>query len=259
MDKPRKRAAPATNVPVPYNPMTGKYSPLSRLAEKMHVAVLKVTAIHDDYLTCKGFLPDTCKFFKSVNVAKPHALQKTPWDGATVTFPDYDREYAYTDDNTRTVTIDPGGANEREVVETVNQPYFVDDLLICAKPMTHIGETPGVPVETESKPGDYLDIMWDEDGKPISWIDLNVAGRAWSNGGNEVRIIKGSLYGALTSATDGELDGIVTLAGPVVPVTDEPLSVINVFSWDADDNAVAMAIWNPDAAQWELFQVECPA
>ncbi|GAG44995.1 unnamed protein product, partial [marine sediment metagenome] len=85
----------------------------------------------------------------------------------------------------RTIEIEAG---EETTSQTISYPYFIGDLLACVKPHTKLGETQGTPEEDSYESGmDILDvtreIMYDddgkEDGKVVSWLDLNIAGRGW--------------------------------------------------------------------------------
>ena len=249
----------------PYNPMTGERNPQGPPAVDMtRLAIMQIISSDDDYLTCRGLDPDVGKFFEGdVLVAKPWLLQKTPWDAREVTYPGDVVTHTYTTAEAREAAYDGGPTSQ----QTIEPPYFVGDLIVAAKPMTRIGETPGMPDPDDSPTVDELDrniiIMTNglsgDDLRHIAWMDTNAAGRRWTGSkGNRCRAL---IKTAMTSGdTTHTVDNVTPLNGssPVDLSTDE-LTVYNIHTWDADDNAICKIEWNETLEQWEIYQVDCPA
>jgi len=129
----------------------------------------------DDYLICKGFDPNAKFPFseysppvpeKTILVAKPNMLQKTPWDGVTVELivngSPADVTFTYTDIGARTASS-PGETDE---VQRITMDYIVDDIIVAVEVRKNSG-VDGLDAHTE-------------DGVRLSWIDLNVSGRCWA-------------------------------------------------------------------------------
>lgn len=84
----RKRAspAPAFRQPAPFDPTTGQYAPIGRQGILSRCAMMQIVGddetvtnedTHDDYVVCRGFDPETRKFYDSLNVAKPYGIRGT--------------------------------------------------------------------------------------------------------------------------------------------------------------------------------------
>jgi len=75
----RKRAspAPAFKQPAPFNPITGRFAPLGTSGVVTRVAMMQVIEAdtHVNYVVCRGFDPETKRFFNTVNVAKPYGIR----------------------------------------------------------------------------------------------------------------------------------------------------------------------------------------
>lgn len=122
-----------------------------------HDLVMSFTVVSeaDDYLVCIDIHGDT------INVAKPHELQKQPFDGNSVSFLAGPSPvvFAYTASAIRDATYDDGVAPITET-QTVTPAYIVG------------GKITAVYTDTG---------LLDDDGKPLLWIDLNSAGRQWGS------------------------------------------------------------------------------
>ena len=96
-------------------------------------------------------------------------MQRGPWDGETVTIDGVAYTYTYTDDNNRSKAWTSGGESQDED-EEINVPYFVGDSIVAVE-IRKNQVVDGFAVN-EDKVRDSEDAL-------ISWVDLNVSGRAW--------------------------------------------------------------------------------
>jgi hypothetical protein len=155
-------------------------------------STMQVLEEHADYLICRGYDPDVKRLLNRVAVAKPHALQKTPWDGQAVKFPAEDQDEWGESSSTQTVSYEYEGCWRRTVTmngndyrQEMSPRYFRGEILVAVKVMTRIGETPGMPEREGGGVDRYVGIMYEkdlsEDGsrKPIAWVDLNIGGKQW--------------------------------------------------------------------------------
>ncbi len=185
MFRKKRPVAPHFRVPPPYNPLTGTYQPLQQQPSLARMATMRVKEIHDDYLVCEGWDPDNHAYYNEHLVAKPMALRAHPVE--SIEFPDGSEK-------------ETGEA----ILDQIDPPYFVGELIVAGKMVGITGGAVGVPVvDSEGKllgPEDQAlpDGMPMEgmavdagvpgksgtlgDGYPIYWIDLNVAGRTWGSG-----------------------------------------------------------------------------
>lgn len=114
----------------------------------------QLATVHPDYLECHPLKSDgTVNMDVSHNIAKPHGLRKTGWDGQTINGIAYS---AYSADGTqRTATI--GG---KDAVEKITPDYVAAFSVIVAY-------------------GASLDLTAD-DGSKIRLLDANDDGRQWA-------------------------------------------------------------------------------
>lgn len=134
----------------------------------------------DDYLVCHGFDPNSPKpaseitpdAYKTITVAKPWELQRTPWDDETVTEGGIAYTYTYSDDEygVRTATWTDENGQEQSEEQRITPPYLITgvEIKITAAQMKKSAWVEGL--ETE-----------DEDGTRIRWMDFNAAGRHWAS------------------------------------------------------------------------------
>lgn len=87
--------------------------------------------------------------------AKPRLLQRTPFDGQTVTLNGIDVSYEYTGIGERTAS----GSGEDDEDQYVTPPYFAGDIIVVRK-----------------GPSGYTD----EDDDAVVWTDINEGGRQWA-------------------------------------------------------------------------------
>ena len=76
-ERKRRQPTPGFKLPHPYNPMTGQYADLGKKGPSPVVALMQVIEedTYDNYLVCRGFDPETRKFYDSINVAKPYGVR----------------------------------------------------------------------------------------------------------------------------------------------------------------------------------------
>jgi hypothetical protein len=135
----------------------------------------KIVEERDDYVICTGYDPNakdpfaeiTPDAFRTIKVAKPPLLQRTTWDGQTVTIDGVDYTYDYSDDEfgVRWATWNDDNGKPQAEEQRIDTPYIVDDLLIA--------------VEIRKSAAVDGMVVADEDGARLRWIDLNSSGRKW--------------------------------------------------------------------------------
>lgn len=91
----------------------------------------------------------------TAHVAKPYALQKTPWHNRTVSGGGKTLTFSYPNANRRNVTDSDGNTYPQEL-----EPYWPGDVITAVQ-----------------LPMGYKD----PDGLPVVWLDLNSAGRSWNS------------------------------------------------------------------------------
>lgn len=120
--------------------------------------MMRIDGIQNDYLECFLYnAVDDSYGEDAVYVAKPFMLQRTPFDGETISYPNgQDIEYSYSEDHKR--TADDGSSDETQVVI----PYYYANEIILA--VRNVSGGTGITV------GDVM----------VQWVDLNTAGRFWA-------------------------------------------------------------------------------
>lgn len=109
----------------------------------------QVVSVGTDYLVCSRH-NGTSAEAGSVKVALPYLLRKTPFDGKTR------NSIAYTYSS---VTQRTAGGSEAQLI---TPSYVADDIIYAIS-----GVTGGTGVT-------------DENSEPVTWLDLNLDGRAWA-------------------------------------------------------------------------------
>lgn len=143
----RRQPTPGFNLPPPYNPVTGHYADLGKKGPVPVVAMMQVVEAdtHPNYLVCRGFDPETKRFYgtedpenpgeylSTINVAKPYRMRST-------------------------------------------YPYEVGQVICCAKPQTQLGTNPGRADETRGHPEDLdeeIVLLYDDaEESPIEWLEV---------------------------------------------------------------------------------------
>lgn len=134
---------------------------------------MTIVSEQDDYLTCTlGEAatpgdPPTPIPGPTMYVAKPYLLQRTTYDGVTVTLFDGEHTYDYVSENIRTDTIT---INDSDTVfnQMILDQYLVGDVILCTQPIGGPAFLPGQPP------------LIAENGTLITWQDLNCDAREWA-------------------------------------------------------------------------------
>ena len=143
----RKNPSPHFKLTPPYNPVTGQHEPLQAVkGQKPICAMMQVAAedTHDDYVVCRGFDPEAKRFFDYIE-GDPDKI------GLLVGKP-YGVRGTY--------------------------PYEIGQVFPAVKPVTKLGETPGVAAESTGHPADLdetIDILY-AGSRVVSWILLDSVG-----------------------------------------------------------------------------------
>ena len=146
---------------------------------EFRLGLYHIIAEKDDYLICRGYDPNakelvaihTPAAFKTIRVAKPSLLQRTPWDGETVelivaggtvevTF-EYDENAV--GKRTAKATVEGEAVEE---IQRITMDYFKGDT-ITAVEVRENHAVDGSDTDTES-------------GVRLTWVDLNFSGRCWA-------------------------------------------------------------------------------
>jgi hypothetical protein len=148
--------------------------------KEFRLGQFRVVEERDDYLICTGFDPNAKNPFSEVTpsafrsgelmkVAKPWELQRTLWDGATVTIGDTEYTYDYSDTEIGVRTAESDGGEEEQRIDL---PYLLEgrETYITAVQIRKNAAVDGTNIE-------------DEEGTRLRWMDLNVAGRHWKGPG----------------------------------------------------------------------------
>lgn len=133
-----------------------------------------------DYLLCTGYDPNaknpasevTPSAFRSgslMKVAKPPALQQTPWEAGPVNIGGTMYTFEYTGLGLRTARWTNEDGDEQEEEQGIGIPYIVEG----------VGD---IIVACQIKKNAAVEGMefTDEDGARLRWMDLNVSGRHWA-------------------------------------------------------------------------------
>lgn len=159
----------------------------------------RVVEEHDDYVVCNGYDPNakdpfaeiTPDAFRTIKVAKPPILQRSRWDGQTVTIDGVDYTYTYSDTE---FGVRTASSTDGDVEERIYFPYEVGDLLVA--------------VEIKKNAAVRGMEVTDEDGVRLRWIDLNVSGRQWKGAGTVATIIRFTISSATGSDATVSVDAV---------------------------------------------------
>lgn len=221
-----------------------------------------------DYLLCTGYNPNaknpasevTPSAFRTgvlLKIAKPPALQRTYWDGATVTIDGIDYTYVYSDSEiglrTAYWTDDDGIDQEEEqrIYPSYTMPT-VDNQIIVAVEIKKNAAVEGMVIE-------------DEDGVRLRWIDLNVGGRHWKSATAATTIIRFTITSApdsssaqaeATAVSCGLGDGNVTLVTVYDAIgcflNEDPLSDL------VGRKGYAVRMKSGTSCRYEIISLCCP-
>jgi hypothetical protein len=141
----RRSPAPGFRQPSPYNPISGQFAKIGHPGIASSVVMMQIAEedTHDNYVVCRGYDPETMKFYYQLSVAKPFGLRGTfPYVVGEV----YATAKAYGtpgNDTQGTLGLTPGVAET-----TVGQPVDLDEA---------------------------IDILYDDNEKVISYLLLDSA------------------------------------------------------------------------------------
>ena len=142
MDRKRKSPASGFKQLSPFNPISGQYAGMGgpSVASRISMAQVIEADTYDNVLVCRGWDLDkdpNCKYLiNRMVVGKPYGVRGT-------------------------------------------FPYAVGNMLPVVKVRTHFGDTPGMAHTTVGQPADLneaVDILVDDDGKPVAWLVLDGSG-----------------------------------------------------------------------------------
>jgi len=210
----RRAAAPAfrTQVPslygTPIPPQTAGPSSIGVLPQHAWMSVFRVKTVYNEYLECEGWNPWIHGYQMDVNVARPFDLRDAEHDDGAgevvekVRWPDLanpggpDIEHTIEKVQHQLRTVD--GA-----IEEIYPPYYNGCLIVAARMSGKLGDTVtsqrtdddglSQTVAEMPVPDEYpYKQLYDAQGRPIFWQDMNVAGRHWTVG----NLVGGKIYGA---------------------------------------------------------------
>lgn len=154
---------------------------------------------HDDYLVCRGYDPNaaleahTPAAHKTITVAKPSLLMRTPWDGQsailTVDGIPTAVTYEYSDEvgkRTARATVD---GEDIEEIQRITMDYHVGDIIVAVQ-VKHNATVDGIPrsaaesydfVPPSARPDITIGQSIDAGGLlRLTWVDLNYSARCWA-------------------------------------------------------------------------------
>lgn len=165
--------------PPPKKPLGPVESPLPQ-KPGFRLGQYQVVEERADYLICTGYDPNapnpasevTPSAFRSgelMKVAKPPALQQTPWEAGPVDIGGTMYTFEYTGLGLRTARWTNDEGDEQEEEQGIGIPYIVNG----------VGD---IIVAVQIKKNAVVEGMefTDEDGTRLRWMDLNVSGRHWA-------------------------------------------------------------------------------
>ncbi len=184
-----------TMPPTFYDVGKGQYQPFLNDKE-FRLGVFHMLEEHDDYLICKGYDPNgSSPAPRTINVAKPSLLTRTPFDGQTVPLivegqlRDVTFEYSNDEVGKRTARCEiirnEGEDNEEvetiEEIQRITMDYIVGDTIVAVR----VRQSPiieGVDLYAHASQPEYSDadpVSIGADGR-LLWVDLNFSGRCWA-------------------------------------------------------------------------------
>ena len=165
-ERKRRRKPPYTNMPdrPPLDPVSGQFGSLDPEQTRLQ-GLYQIQEEFDDYLLCVGYNPhEGAGSMRTVAIAKPWRLLKTPFHGRTETVGGLELSYDYTGIGQREVTATVDGEEVTEV-HKITQDYMSGDV-ISAVPM----------VRGRDRHYGYAG----NDGTPLKLVDANMSARAWA-------------------------------------------------------------------------------
>lgn len=164
--------------PPPKKPLEPIQNPFPE-KEEFRLGVYQLIEEFDDYLTCKGYDPNaeratryTRGAHKTIKVAKPALLQRTPWDGQTVNLivdgVETPVTFQYTGIGVRTATATIGDEEVSEI-QRITMDYIPGDVIVAVE-VRKSAAVDGMDVYAPGGSGQ----------KGLTWLDLNMSGRSWA-------------------------------------------------------------------------------
>jgi hypothetical protein len=159
-------------------------------------------------------------------VAKPYILQRSPWDGQTVTINGIAYTYSYGATGSRVAIIGTSGS----VTQNITPSYF-----------------PGDIIEGIKVPTGYTDPTLNV---PVVWVDANLAARKWTPPDNTSLTICsdcsdiGDVLTYIGLAPPGEVSALL-IAGGSLPVGTRQFYVITAFNACGETLASQVVSANP--------------
>jgi hypothetical protein len=248
---PRKPLQPDTTSPFPEK-------------KDFRLGQYRVIEERGDYLLCTGYDPNAKNPFSEVTpsafrtgellkIAKPPALQQTPWEGgATIGGVAYTFEYTGMGLRTARWTDDDG--NDQEEEQGIGIPYVVEG----------VGD---IIVAVQIRKNAAVDGMefTDEEGTRLRWMDLNVSGRHWSTASVASETSMQVIRFAITSGSGSSV--FATVQGSGCGYSDEgTVTVYDALGCFFDETAAALVgrkgyaiqMKSGDDCRYEVFSLCCP-
>lgn len=214
-----------------------------------------------DYLLCTGYDPNakypatevTPTAFRTgvlMKVAKPPALQQTPWAAGPVIIGGVSYTFEYTGLGQRTARWTDSEGNDQEEEQGIGIPYVVDG----------VGD---IIVAVQIKKNAAVDGMefTDELGARLRWMDLNVSGRHWAAASARLTVIRFKItsgHGASVLATV-QGSGCGSSVNGTVTVYDATGCFFNESAADlVDRKGYAIAMRSGEDCVYECFSLCCP-
>ncbi len=193
----RKNPTPNFRMPPAYNPLTGERADLVRRGVVSRCAMMQVIGddeteanedTHDNYVICRGFDPETKKFYHSIAVAKPYDVRGT--------FP-YRLAQLFPAIKAATRLGDNPGVS----ATTVGQPADLDEV---------------------------IEPLLDDDSKPVYWLDISGGAGAHVISGvlDGALAAGGSATMSIWELDDGEKDWVNHSTDTGINVTIYPPAVM---------------------------------
>jgi hypothetical protein len=219
----------------------------------------------DDYLLCTGYDPNaknpasevTPSAFRSgvlLKIAKPPALQRTPWEAGPVVMGGLTYTFEYTGLGLRTARWTDNDGNDQEEEQGIGIPYVVDG----------VGD---IIVACQIKKNAAVEGMefTDEEGTRLRWMDLNISGRHWSTASVASETAMQMIRFAITSGSGSSV--FATVQGTGCGYSDEgTVTVYDAVGCFFDESAselvgrqgYAVQMKSGEDCRYEVISLCCP-
>lgn len=225
----------------------------------------RVVEERDDYLICTGYDPNaknpaaevTPSAFRSgvlMKVAKPPALQRTPWEAGTITIGGTPYTFEYTGLGLRTARWTDNDGNQQEEEQGIGIPYVVEG----------VGD---IIVACQIRKNAAVDGMefTDEEGTRLRWMDLNVSGRHWATASVASETAMQAIRFEITSGSGSSV--FATVLGTGCGYSDSgTVTVYDALGGFFDESAIdlvgrqgyAIRMKFGDGCRYEVLSLLCP-